>query len=113
MISEDDVEKLASLARLELDPSMKPVITGQINSILEYVQRLNQVDTKDIAAMSHTSEATNVLREDEICPVGSQPEPEALGDQTITKQAMLSAADLLSNTPDHSGTFVRVPLIVE
>jgi len=71
------------------------------------------VDTTNITAMSHTLEATNVLREDEVCPVGSQSEPKALGDQTVTKQAMLSTADLLSNTPDHSGTFVRVPLIVE
>jgi Asp-tRNA(Asn)/Glu-tRNA(Gln) amidotransferase C subunit len=63
--------------------------------------------------MSHTLESTNVLRKDEVCPVGSQPEAKPLGEPTITKQAMLSAADLLSNTPDHSGTFVRVPLIVE
>jgi len=113
MISEKDVDKLASLARLELDPTMKPVITGQLNSILEYVQRLNQVDTTSVAAMSHTHEATNVLREDEVCPVGQQPDPQPLADPVIPKQSMLSTADLLSNAPDHSGTFVRVPLIVE
>jgi aspartyl/glutamyl-tRNA(Asn/Gln) amidotransferase C subunit len=113
MISESDIEKLASLARLELDPSMKPIITGQVNSILEYVQRLEQVDTTSVAAMSHTHEATNVLREDEVCPVGSNPPPQPLGDSTIPKQGMLGTEDLLSNTPDHSGTFVRVPLIVE
>lgn len=113
MISENDVEKLASLARLELDPSMKPVITGQLNSILEYVQCLNQVDTSSVAAMSHTHEATNVLREDEVCPVGASPDPQLLGDAGIPKQGMLPSADLLKNAPDHSGTFVRVPLIVE
>jgi aspartyl/glutamyl-tRNA(Asn/Gln) amidotransferase C subunit len=113
MISESDIEKLASLARLELDPTMKPVITGQVNSILEYVQRLEQVNTADVPAMSHTHEATNVLREDEVCGVGSDPEPQPLGDPTIPKQGMLSSTDLLSNAPDHSGTFVRVPLIVE
>jgi aspartyl-tRNA(Asn)/glutamyl-tRNA(Gln) amidotransferase subunit C len=113
MISEDDVQKLASLARLELDPNMKRVVTGQINSILEYVQRLDEVNTSNVTAMSHTHEAVNILREDEVIPVGAQPEPQPLGDPTIQKQPMLSSADLLSNAPDRSGTFIRVPLIVE
>ena len=113
MISEDDVEKLASLARLELDPSMKPVITGQLNSILEYVKRLDEVNTSSTKAMSHTHEATNILREDAVCGVGSQPDPQPLGDPTVSKQSMLTASDLLKNVPDHSGTFIRVPLIIE
>lgn len=113
MISEDDVEKLASLARLELETSMKPVITGQLNSILDYVQRLDQVDTSSTTAMSHTHEATNILRDDVVCGVGSQSEPHPLGNPEISKQAMLEASDLLQNAPDHSGTFIRVPLIIE
>ncbi|MFN4894958.1 MAG: Asp-tRNA(Asn)/Glu-tRNA(Gln) amidotransferase subunit GatC [Pseudomonadota bacterium] len=113
MISENGVEKLASLARLELDPSMKPVITGQLNSILEYVQCLNQVDTSSINPMSHTLQATNVMREDLVCAAGSDPVAQPLGDPSIPKQGMLTAEDLLRNTPDHSGTFVRAPLIVE
>jgi aspartyl-tRNA(Asn)/glutamyl-tRNA(Gln) amidotransferase subunit C len=113
MISEDDVEKLASLARLELDPTLKPVITNQVNSILEYVRQLDKVDTSEVAAMSHTLEATNVMREDQVCPAGSQPEPTPLGSTEVPPQAMLTAEDLLLNVPDHSGRFIRVPLIVE
>jgi aspartyl-tRNA(Asn)/glutamyl-tRNA(Gln) amidotransferase subunit C len=113
MISEDDVEKLATLARLELDPTLKPVITNQVNSILEYVQQLEQVNTSEVAAMSHTHEATNVLRDDEVRPNGSQPAATPLGSTEIPKQEMLSAEDLLKNAPDHSGRFIRVPLIVE
>jgi aspartyl-tRNA(Asn)/glutamyl-tRNA(Gln) amidotransferase subunit C len=113
MISEDDVEKLASLSRLELDPTMKRVVTGQLNSILEYVKQLDGVDTSNVAAMSHTHEAVNVLRQDEVVAVGAQPDSTPLGDPVIKKQSMLSAADMLSNAPDRSGTFIRVPLIVE
>lgn len=113
MISENDLEKLAVLARLELDPSMKPALTGVINSILEYVTRLDQVDTTGISAMSHTNEVTNVLRDDEVCPVDSPAAPQPLGDPSITKQGMLNTSDLLKNAPDSSGTFIRVPLIVE
>jgi aspartyl-tRNA(Asn)/glutamyl-tRNA(Gln) amidotransferase subunit C len=113
MISENDLEKLAVLARLELDPSMKSALTGVINSILEYVKRLDQVDVTGITAMSHTNEAINVLREDEVCPVGSPTTPHPLGDPTLVKQGMLCTEDLLRNAPDSSGTFIRVPLIVE
>lgn len=113
MISEDDIEKLANLARLELDPTLKPVITNQVNSILEYVQQLNKVDTTEVNAMSHTLEATNVMREDRVCPAGSQTEPSPLGSTEVPPQAMLTADDLLQNVPDHSGRFIRVPLIVE
>jgi aspartyl-tRNA(Asn)/glutamyl-tRNA(Gln) amidotransferase subunit C len=113
MISEDDVEKLATLARLELDPTLKPVITTQVNSILEYVQQLEKVNTSEVTAMSHTHEAINVMREDQVCPSGSQPPATPLGSQEVPRQEMLKPEDLLKNAPDHSGRFIRVPLIVE
>ena len=113
MISEDEVQKLATLARLELEPSFTPVITNHLNAILGYVQRLNEVDTTNVEAMSHVHGATNVLREDVVCPAGSAPAPEPLGKSDVPKQDMLSAEDLLQNVPDHSGRFIRVPLIVE
>jgi aspartyl-tRNA(Asn)/glutamyl-tRNA(Gln) amidotransferase subunit C len=113
MISEDDVQKLANLARLELEPSFTPVITGHLNSILEYVQRLDQVDTSGVVAMSHVHGATNVLREDVAYAPNTNPEATPLGDPTIPQQEMLPAEGLLQNVPDHSGRFIRVPLIVE
>jgi aspartyl-tRNA(Asn)/glutamyl-tRNA(Gln) amidotransferase subunit C len=113
MVSEDDVNKLASLARLELDPSFTPVITEHLNSILGYVQRLDAVDTSSAEAMSHVHGATNVLREDEVKGVGSTPPPTPLGDATVQIQEMLPSEALLQNAPDHSGRFIRVPLIVE
>jgi aspartyl-tRNA(Asn)/glutamyl-tRNA(Gln) amidotransferase subunit C len=113
MITEDDFEKLASLARLDVDPSMKGELTEQVGSILGYVQKLDDVDTADAQAMSHTHEAINVLREDKVHPVDSQPPAEPLTSTEATPQAMLSAEDMLQNTPDNSGRFIRVPLIVE
>jgi aspartyl-tRNA(Asn)/glutamyl-tRNA(Gln) amidotransferase subunit C len=113
MVSEDEVKKLATLARLELDPSFTPVITEHLNSILGYVQRLDAVDTSSAEAMSHVHGATNVLREDEVKGVGSTPVATPLGDATVQTQEMLPAEALLQNVPDHSGRFIRVPLIVE
>jgi aspartyl-tRNA(Asn)/glutamyl-tRNA(Gln) amidotransferase subunit C len=113
MISEDDVQKLANLARLELESSFTPVITGHLNSILEYVQRLDQVDTSSVAPMSHVHGATNVLREDVTYAPNTTPQATPLGDPAIPQQEMLPAEGLLQNVPDHSGRFIRVPLIVE
>jgi len=113
MISEDDVEKLASLARLEIDTSFKPVITKHLNSILDYVQRLNQVDTSQVTPMSHVHGAINVLREDVVGTPGSAAPATPLGDPAVPTQEMLPAESLLQNVPDHSGRFIRVPLIVE
>ncbi len=113
MISEDDIKKLASLARLELDPAFTPVLTGHINSIIGYVERLNDIDTSGVEPMSHVHGAINVLREDAVQPAGSVPDATALGSTTISAQEMLPAEALLDNVPDHSGRFIRVPLIVE
>jgi aspartyl-tRNA(Asn)/glutamyl-tRNA(Gln) amidotransferase subunit C len=113
MISDNDLEKLAALSKLEVDPSIKSVVMSQVNSILGYVERLNNVDTSQVEAMSHTLEATNVLREDSVRTAGSQAESVPLGDPDIDRQAMIETKEMIANAPDHSGTFIRVPLIVE
>jgi len=113
MISEEEVLKLATLARLEIEPSFVPVITGHVNSILQYVQQLDKVDTSAVAPMSHVHGANNVLREDRVICAGTNPEPLPLGDPEVPQQEMLQSGALLRNVPDHSGRFIRVPLIVE
>ncbi len=113
MISEEEVLKLANLARLEIEPSFMPVVTGHVNSILEYVQQLDKVDTSAVTPMSHVHGATNVLREDAVLTPGTNPEPLPLGEPAVLQQEMLPSEALLQNVPDHSGRFIRVPLIVE
>jgi aspartyl-tRNA(Asn)/glutamyl-tRNA(Gln) amidotransferase subunit C len=113
MISEDDIEKLATLARLELQDSMKAIMAGQVNSVLEYVKQLDRVNTAEVQPMSHTNASTNIMREDVVVATDSYSNPQPLGETSIPKQAMLTEEDLLKNAPDHSGRFIRVPLIVE
>lgn len=113
MISEDEVKKIANLARLELDPTLTPVVTGHLNSILGYVRRLDEVNTTGVEAMSHVHGVSNILREDMAIPPTSSQEPAPLGDATIAPQPMLESEALLQNAPDNSGRFIRVPLIVE
>ena len=48
MIDIDQVRKVASLARLQLSEAEEQQFTGQLNSILDYVQQLDELDTKDV-----------------------------------------------------------------
>ncbi len=113
MVSEDEVKKIAKLARLDIERESIPVVTAHLNSILEYVDRLKEVNTSGVEAMSHVSESTNVLRSDEMRPAGASVLPQPLGDTEIPVQEMLPGEALLQNVPDSSGRFIKVPLIVE
>ena len=60
----DDVSKVALLARLRLSPTELPLFTGQLNSIMDYVAELQELDTSDIEPLAHGIEIHNVFRED-------------------------------------------------
>jgi aspartyl-tRNA(Asn)/glutamyl-tRNA(Gln) amidotransferase subunit C len=68
-ISEKDVEHVARLARLTLDPKELQVMTCQMDAMLGYVDKLNELDTDGIEPMAHAVPMSNAFREDEIQPV--------------------------------------------
>ncbi|MEJ2040930.1 MAG: Asp-tRNA(Asn)/Glu-tRNA(Gln) amidotransferase subunit GatC [Desulfosarcinaceae bacterium] len=63
-ITADEVRQVAQLARLAPDPEDLEKLAGQLASILDYMDKLNQVDTSGVAATSHAVGLTNALRED-------------------------------------------------
>ena len=63
-----DVEKIALLARLELTDAEKNLYQEQLSAILEYAQRLNQLDTTRVAPTASAVDLRNVLREDVVEP---------------------------------------------
>lgn len=89
-----DVEYVAKLTRLYVTDSEKEKFTGQLNDILGYIDKLNELDTKGVAPMSHAIAVTNVLREDKMI--------ESLGTQKA-----------LANAPDARGEFFRVPKVID
>lgn len=93
MISDDDVKKIAKLAYLYVSDAENKSLTGELNSILGYVEQLSKVDVSGVEPLSHVHGSTNVLRED------------------VTQPSMDNAAGL-SNAPDRSGRFIRVPIVV-
>jgi len=64
-ITEDEVLYVADLARLDLDEAAIDKFAGQIGTILDYVDKLNEVDTEGIRPTSHAISLTNAFREDE------------------------------------------------
>lgn len=75
-ISKEEVAKVAHLARLELSEHEVTEITGQLDRILGYIAKLNELDTKDVAPTTHALAIHNAFREDEV--MSSLPREEAL-----------------------------------
>jgi len=61
-ISIQDVEHVAKLARLELRQEEKETFTGQLNAILKYMDKLNELDTSNVQPTSHVLPLVNVMR---------------------------------------------------
>jgi aspartyl-tRNA(Asn)/glutamyl-tRNA(Gln) amidotransferase subunit C len=94
MISDEEVQKLAELARLELNVADVPGLTRDLNSILDYVQQLERIDVAHVEPMSHVHGVTNVFREDCV-------------EQVVDPEQI---RELL---PERVENFIRVPLIIE
>lgn len=65
-ITKEDVMHVANLARLELSDQAMETFAGQIGDILDHVDSLQRIDTKDVAATSHAISLTNAFREDRV-----------------------------------------------
>jgi aspartyl-tRNA(Asn)/glutamyl-tRNA(Gln) amidotransferase subunit C len=92
-ITKKEVEHVALLARLELTEEEKEIYTQQLNSILEYVHKLDRLDTGKIAPTAHVLPLRNVFREDVATP--GLPQEKAL-----------------ENAPEQDNGFFKVPKIV-
>ena len=75
-LTRDDVEKVALLARLQLDDEETALMTEQLGRIVEYIEQLNELDTSDVTPMAHAIELSNVFAPDQLAP--SLPRDEAL-----------------------------------
>lgn len=67
-ISEEQIQYVAKLARLDLAPQELAAMTGQLDRILSYVETLNELDTDGVAPTTHALAVTNAFREDEVKP---------------------------------------------
>jgi aspartyl-tRNA(Asn)/glutamyl-tRNA(Gln) amidotransferase subunit C len=93
-LSEAEVRWVAHLARLELTPGELEVMTRQLRAILDYVNQLQEVDTKSVEPLAHPLPLENVFRDDEPAP-------------------SLPVDQALANAPDRHGEFFGVPAVLD
>jgi aspartyl-tRNA(Asn)/glutamyl-tRNA(Gln) amidotransferase subunit C len=67
-LTRDDVLHVAELARLSLNPEEIEPFTRQLNDILGYVEKLQEVDTEGVPPLAHVIPLANAFREDEVKP---------------------------------------------
>ncbi|MEW6126557.1 MAG: Asp-tRNA(Asn)/Glu-tRNA(Gln) amidotransferase subunit GatC [Acidobacteriota bacterium] len=95
-ITREDVLKIAELSRLELTNDEVEAFTVQLGSILEHIDKLNELDTTDIEPMSHnvmSGDSNAALRNDLVRP--------SLGQQIAT-----------ANAPDAEDGYFKVPKVI-
>ena len=65
-VPEEELARIAHLARLVFDPRDAPRLCGELAGILALVDEMNAVETGDVAPMAHPMEMTQRLRSDEV-----------------------------------------------
>ncbi|HVE12947.1 MAG TPA: Asp-tRNA(Asn)/Glu-tRNA(Gln) amidotransferase subunit GatC [Elusimicrobiota bacterium] len=93
-ITEEDVRRIARLARLTLSPEEIRTYRGQLVRILEHMEELKRLDTARVEPTAHALGLKNVLREDE-----ARPYPDRAG--------------LLAAAPAADGPYFKVPKVIE
>jgi aspartyl-tRNA(Asn)/glutamyl-tRNA(Gln) amidotransferase subunit C len=93
-ISIEDVEQVARLTRLGLSAADKELFGRQLNNILLYMEKLDELETGGVDPLAHILPLHNVLRADRV-------------------RRELSQAEVLKNAPDQKEGFFKVPPVIE
>ena len=93
-ITREEVRRVALLARLQFSPEEEALLTGQLDAILEYMEKLNRLDTEKVEPLAHAVDIVNAFRDDRVT---HEPQPE----------------NLLANAPAKENSFFKVPKIIE
>ena len=93
-IDKSTVDKLADLAKLEFDAESKKEIIKDLSRVLDFVGKLNELDTENVEPLVYMTDETNVLRKDEVV-------------QEITQQ------DALRNAPKKDSDYIIVPKVLQ
>jgi len=93
-IDETQVRRVAQLSRLELSDGEVSQFSTQLSAIVEYIEKLNELDTESVEPLAHCLPVHNVLRED-------MPRPSLSNDAA------------LANAPEREDEYFKVPKILD
>ena len=92
-ITRELLHKIAHLARIEIDPAREKELMQDMEQIISWVQKLEELDTKDVEPLMHMSFETNTYRQDEV-------------------KTDINKEQALKNAPDRVGDFFAVPKVL-
>jgi aspartyl-tRNA(Asn)/glutamyl-tRNA(Gln) amidotransferase subunit C len=92
-IDNETVDKIAHLARLEFKNEAKEAMIKDMNNMLGFIDKLNELDTSNVEPLIYMSEEVNVFREDEVI-------------HEITQQ------EALKNAPKKDSDYFKVPKVI-
>jgi aspartyl-tRNA(Asn)/glutamyl-tRNA(Gln) amidotransferase subunit C len=88
------VDKLAHLSRLKFEDAEKAEIKNDLQKMIAFVEKLNELDTTGVEPLLHMTGEINVLREDEV-------------------KGSISREDAFKNAPSHDELFFKVPKVIK
>jgi aspartyl-tRNA(Asn)/glutamyl-tRNA(Gln) amidotransferase subunit C len=92
-VTREEVKHIAKLAKLNLTEEEEISFQKELSSILDYMDKLNEIDTSNVEPLSHPITVENVFREDEV-------------------KKSISREEALKNAPDATEEFFKVPKVI-
>ena len=93
-VTREDVQYIATLAKLKFEEKELDILTVQMNKILSYMEKLNELDTENVEPLAHPIENQNVFRKDKIIPSKNR-------------------SEALKNAPKSTDEFFVVPKVIK
>ncbi|HXB13153.1 MAG TPA: Asp-tRNA(Asn)/Glu-tRNA(Gln) amidotransferase subunit GatC [Bacteroidia bacterium] len=94
VIDSKTVDKLADLAKLEFDDASKQEIIKDLNRIVTFIEKLNELDTSSVEPLIYLTDETNIMRDDVV-------------KQEITQQ------EALKNAPKKDSDYIKAPKVID
>ncbi len=94
MVTDQLFEKLSLLSRLQFDDKEKIIIKQDLEKMIRFIDKLNEIDTSAVKPLLHINEDVNIFREDQLQP-------------------MCSNEEALRNAPVKDETFFKVPKVIQ
>lgn len=93
-VNDELVDKLANLARLQFSDAEKQSVKSDLQKMIQFVEKLNELDTTGIEPLLHMGDGVNVLRNDEV-------------------KGSIERGEALKNAPMQDGVFFKVPKVIK
>jgi aspartyl-tRNA(Asn)/glutamyl-tRNA(Gln) amidotransferase subunit C len=93
-LDQQTLDKIAHLARLEIQESNREKMLSDMNNMVAFVEKLKEIDTTGVEPLTSMTLEVNAMRADEV-------------------KVLLSKSDALSLAPKHDENFIRVPKVLE